>query len=66
MASFHTHADLLSWHGLVGRERMVHNIVRAGYYPTAFYGRSRDIYERSPASKNTLFVAGVRCLSDTC
>ena len=55
----HTHADLLSWNAVVGIERMILNINRAGYYDTAWEGRAKDIYERNQTSKNTLFLAGV-------
>ena len=58
-AGDHTHRDLLSWHAVIGQEHMIHNIHEAAYYPTAFQRRSFEIYERSEASKNTLFVAGI-------
>jgi hypothetical protein len=55
----HRQGDLLSWNALVGREKMIHNIHKAGYYPTAFGKRAREIYERNQTSKNTLFVGGI-------
>lgn len=55
----HTHADLLSWNGVVGAERMILDYNHAGYYSPAFYARAREIPERSPVLKNTLFIAGI-------
>ncbi len=55
----HTHADLLSWNGVVGIERMIVDYNRAGYYAPSFGPRAPEIYERSPAAKNTLFIAGL-------
>jgi hypothetical protein len=59
----HTHDDLLSWNGVVGTERMVLNICRAGYYDSAWEWRAKEIYERNAASKNTLFIAGLSAYS---
>jgi hypothetical protein len=59
----HTHDDLLSWHGVVGIERMISSINEAEYLRSAFQGRSHEIYERSQHSKNTLFIAGVTAYS---
>lgn len=61
----HTHRDLLSWNAVVGTEKMIHNIVRAGYYDSAFYRREHEIYERHQASKNTLFIAGLSAYPGT-
>ncbi len=55
----HTHQDLLSWHGVVGIEKMIHNIFEADYYDTAWESRAHEIYERNCASKNTLFIGGL-------
>jgi hypothetical protein len=63
-AGAHTHADLLSWHGVMGMERMILDYNKAGYYSPSFYGRAREIYERNPASKNTLFIGGVSAILD--
>lgn len=59
----HTHDDLLSWHGVVGGERMILDLNKAGYYDSAWEWRAREIYERNPAAKNTLFIAGVSAYS---
>ncbi len=55
----HSHDDFLTWHGMVGVERMVHTINEAGYYDTSWQGRAYDIFERSSAAKNTLFIGGL-------
>lgn len=55
----HAHHDFLTWHGVVGMERMVQTINEAGYYDTAWQRRAYEIYERSPAAKNTLFIGGL-------
>ncbi len=60
----HTHADMLSWNGVVGIERMILDYHQAGYYSPSFDGRAREIYERSPAAKNTLFIAGLSAYID--
>lgn len=60
----HTHDDLLSWHGVVGTERMISTLTKAGYYASAWAGRAREINERNSASKNTLFIAGLSAYSE--
>ncbi len=55
----HTHEDLLSWHGVVGIESMIHNIWSAKGSSAAFGARDKDIYERRSESKNTLFIGGL-------
>lgn len=55
----HAQADLLSWNAVVGREKMIHNIHEALYFPVGFHDRAADLYERNQTSKNTLFVGGV-------
>jgi hypothetical protein len=55
----HTHLDLLSWHAVVGKEKMIDNIHKAIYEPTGFGPRAYDVYERNQTSKNTLFIGGV-------
>ena len=59
----HTHDDLLSWHGVVGIERMIHNICKAGYYDTSWQSRAKEIFERGTASANTLFIGGLSAFS---
>ncbi len=59
LGGHHTHQDLLSWHGVVGVERMILNITVSDYYNTAWAGRAHEIYEKGSASKNTLFIGGL-------
>lgn len=55
----HTHQDLLSWHAVIGVEKMIHSIHESGYYTTAWQSRAHEIYERSSDAKNTLFIGGL-------
>jgi hypothetical protein len=55
----HTHRDLLSFHCLVGDERLIENISTDDYVETTFWTRSHELYEKSAASKNTVFVNGI-------
>ncbi|MDT8391038.1 MAG: DUF4962 domain-containing protein [Lentisphaeria bacterium] len=55
----HTHEDLLSWHGVIGIERMIENISGGRESSAAFGARDKDIYERRSESKNTLFIGGL-------
>lgn len=59
MTGDHTHADLLSWHGVINGERMITNITKSIGEPTGYYNRKYDVFEISQASKNTLFIAGI-------
>ncbi len=59
LGGHHTHQDLLSWHGVVGTERMILNITGSDYYNTAWAGRAHEILEKGSASKNTLFIGGL-------
>ena len=55
----HTHRDLLSWVGVVGIEKMIDDCGH-GHIGSATYGqRGDEIYERSSAAKNTLFIGGL-------
>ncbi|MFU8781210.1 MAG: heparinase II/III family protein [Kiritimatiellia bacterium] len=63
LGGHHTHQDLLSWHGVVGIERMIINITGSDYYNTAWAGRAHEIYEKGSASKNTLFIGGLSAYS---
>jgi len=57
----HTHEDLLSWNGVVGIEKMIHNIWTPSLKGSsaAFGPRDKDIFERRSDSKNTLFIGGI-------
>ncbi len=59
LGGHHTHQDLLSWHGVVGMERMIINLTASDYFQTAWAGRAHEIYEKGSASKNTLFIGGL-------
>ncbi len=59
LGGHHTHQDLLSWHGVVGIERMIINVTASDYYQTAWSGRAHEIFEKGSASKNTLFIGGL-------
>ncbi len=59
LGGHHTHQDLLSWHGVVGMERMIINLTASDYYQTAWGSRAHEIYEKGSASKNTLFIGGL-------
>lgn len=59
----HIHADLLSWNGLIGGELMILNPTRAPKEPAGYYDRRFDIFDKSQASKNSLFVAGISAYS---
>jgi len=59
LGGHHTHIDLLSWHGVVGMERMIINLTASDYYQTAWAQRAHEIYEKGSASKNTLFMGGL-------
>ncbi len=55
----HTHHDLLSWQGVVGMERMIHECGTGQEGSATFGQRGFEIWERSSASKNTLFIGGL-------
>lgn len=55
----HTHHDLLSWHGVVGQERMILSQWKADYLQSSWARRAHEIYERNHASKNGLIIAGL-------
>jgi hypothetical protein len=59
----HTHEDLLSWNGVIGIERMICTVNKAGYYDTSWESRAWEIYERNAASENTLFIGGLSAYS---
>lgn len=55
----HAHLDLLSFHCVVGRERLVSSLGNSEYLDTTFGARRFEIHEIGPASKNGIFVNGV-------
>lgn len=60
----HTHKDLLSWHAVIGKERVIANSSGGSYYPTVFRGRANEVYERNQTSKNSLFISGISVYSE--
>ena len=55
----HTHKDLLSWEAVVGIEKMIDNSPMGRTSSAAFGARGHEIFERSIAAKNTLFIGGL-------
>ncbi|MAF11218.1 hypothetical protein CMK11_12270 [Candidatus Poribacteria bacterium] len=55
----HGHRDLLSFHCVVGEERLIENVGVGEYLDTTFSNRREELFEVGPASKNTLLVNGV-------
>jgi hypothetical protein len=55
----HGHRDLLSYHCVVGREKLIANLGPAEYLDTTFSPRRDEMFEMAPASKNTILVNGV-------
>jgi len=55
----HGHRDLLSFHCVVGGERLITDVKPAEYLDTTFSSRRDEIFEMSPASKNTILINGV-------
>jgi hypothetical protein len=55
----HGHRDLLSFHCVVGEERLVENVGVGEYLDTTFSNRREELFEITPASKNTILVNGV-------
>ena len=55
----HTHTDLLSWEAVVGIEKMIDNSPVGRTSSAAFGARGGEIFERSIAAKNTLFIGGL-------
>ncbi|MFO7821047.1 MAG: heparinase II/III family protein [Lentisphaeria bacterium] len=55
----HTHTDLLAWAGLVGIEKMIDDCGNGRNSSAAFGQRGGEIFERSSAAKNTLFIGGL-------
>lgn len=59
--SGHGMIDLLSFRCRVNGELMITDQPQSGYLAPTFTKRGIDLYERSPASKSTLFVDGLGC-----
>jgi len=55
----HGHRDLLSFHCVVAGEKLLANVNPAEYLDTTFSSRRREIFEMTPASKNTILINGV-------
>lgn len=55
----HGHRDLLSFHCVVGREKLIHNLGPDEYLDSTFSPRRDEIPEITPAYKNTLLINGV-------
>ncbi len=55
----HGHLDLLSFHCVVGDERLITNLTPHTYYDSTFSSRRYDLFEMRPDAKNTLFINGV-------
>lgn len=55
----HDHRDLMSFNLMFGNEVLLRNPVSGGYLDTTFGPRRNDLYDVSPAAKNTLLVNGV-------
>ncbi len=55
----HTQLDLLSFHCVAGGEQLITNINDTEYLDTTFSPRRNELFEISPASKNTLLINGV-------
>ncbi|MCX7590691.1 MAG: heparinase II/III-family protein, partial [Kiritimatiellae bacterium] len=55
----HGHRDLLSFHCVVNGEALITNINEKEYLDTTFGPRRFELFEMTPASKNTIFINGV-------
>lgn len=54
----HGHMDLLSFHAVVADEALIVNLGPSEYLDTTFSPRRLELFEISPASKNTLLING--------
>ncbi len=61
----HGHLDLMSFNCVVGDELMIPNICVSEYVDTTFSPRRGELFEMSPASKNTILVNGVGVAPNT-
>ena len=55
----HGHRDLLSFHCVVGNEKLISNLSPDEYLDTTFSPRREELFEITPASKNTILINGV-------
>ncbi len=55
----HGHRDLLSFHCVVGGERLVTDLKPTEYLDTTFSPRRDEMLEMTPAAKNTILINGV-------
>ncbi len=55
----HGHRDLLSFHAVVGREKLIENITPHEYLDTTFGPRREELFEMGPQSKNVPLIDGV-------
>jgi hypothetical protein len=62
--SGHGMVDLLSFRCRVNEELMITDQPQSGYLAPTFTRRGTDLYERSAASKSTLFVDGLGCFTN--
>jgi hypothetical protein len=55
----HGHRDLMSFHCVVGKERLIASLGPEEYLDTTFSPRREEMFEMSPASKNMILINGV-------
>ena len=55
----HVHRDLMSFHLVVGNEKLIENIPVQDYIDTTFSSRRFELYETGADSKNTILINGV-------
>ncbi len=55
----HSHRDLMSFNCVIGDEPLVANVNEGEYLDTTFSPRRFELFEMTPASKNTLLINGV-------
>ncbi len=61
----HGHHDLMSFNCVIGDEALVANVNERGYLDTTFSPRRFELFEMTPASKNTLLINGVGVAGDS-
>jgi len=61
----HGHRDLLSFHCVIGQERLITDVKPAEYLDTTFSARREELFEMAPPSKNTILINGVGIASDS-
>lgn len=55
----HGHRDLLSFHCVMGDQAMISSVGVSEYLDTTFSPRRHEIFEITPAAKNTILINGV-------